>query len=74
MLHEVSLVLAGVVILAYGLEFLFRHLDDPREPRRVTPTVPVIGHIVGFLRGGFDYYGTTRYLRFESSTSDSIRH
>jgi hypothetical protein len=60
MLHEASFVIAGVAILAYSLEFLFSHLDDPREPRRVASTIPVIGHIVGFLNRGFDYYGTTR--------------
>ncbi|RDL36335.1 Uncharacterized protein BP5553_05687 [Venustampulla echinocandica] len=56
MLREASLGLAGVVIIAYVIEFLVSHLDDPREPRRVPPRIPVIGHILGFLRHGFDYY------------------
>jgi hypothetical protein len=56
MLREVLLSIAGVVILAYGLEVLFSYLDDAREPRRVTPSRPIFGHILGFLRHGFDYY------------------
>ncbi|KAI0124120.1 cytochrome P450 [Xylariales sp. AK1849] len=59
MLYEASLVLlAGVVILAYGVDFIFSQFDDPREPRRVTPKVPVpvIGHILGVFRYGFNYY------------------
>jgi hypothetical protein len=61
MLREASLVgLAAVVILVYGIDFLFSHFDDPREPRRVTPKVPVIGHFLGLLRYGWDYYSLTR--------------
>ena len=61
MLREASLVgLAAVVILAYGIDFLFSYLDDPREPRRVTPKVPVIGHFLGLLRYGWDYYSLIR--------------
>ena len=60
MLPEVSLVLAGIVILAYIVEWSFGYSDDPREPRRVPPTVPILGHVVGFLRYGFDYYHITR--------------
>lgn len=60
MLREISLVLAGAAILAYAIEFLFSHFDDPREPRRVAPKLPVIGHVLGFLRNGFNYYEETR--------------
>jgi hypothetical protein len=60
MLREASLVLAGIVILAYGIEFLFSHFDDLREPRRLTPTIPIFGHVLGFIRYGFDYYVITR--------------
>ena len=56
MLREASLVLAVVVILAYGIEWLFTYFDDPREPRRLPPTIPIIGHLIGFMRHGFDYY------------------
>lgn len=60
MLREVSFALVGVTILAYVVEWVFSFLDDPREPRRVSPTVPVLGHVIGFLRYGFDYYHITR--------------
>ena len=48
----------GIALLAYGVDFLLRRLDDPREPRRITPKipVPVVGHILGVLRYGFNYY------------------
>ena len=60
MLREASLGLAGVVILAYGIDYLFSRFDDPQEPRRVTPRLPVIGHMLGILRYGFNYYNITR--------------
>lgn len=60
MLNEAVLTLTVVTILAYCLEFFSRALDDPREPPRLTPRVPIIGHALGFLRGGFDYYMQTK--------------
>jgi hypothetical protein len=56
------LITAGIAILAYGIDFLFGQFDDPREPRRITPKVPVpvIGHILGVLRYGFNYYNLLR--------------
>ncbi|KAI0124118.1 cytochrome P450 [Xylariales sp. AK1849] len=59
MLHDVAIVLVGIVILAYGIEFLFTQFDDPREPRRVSPKIPVIGHLLGYLSYGFNYYNLT---------------
>ncbi|KAL4906201.1 hypothetical protein BDW74DRAFT_139790 [Aspergillus multicolor] len=58
MLREEILVVVGIFILAYSVEYLFASFDDAREPRRVTPSVPVpiIGHFLGFLRHGFGYY------------------
>ncbi|KAI0124113.1 cytochrome P450 [Xylariales sp. AK1849] len=56
MLREMLLSLVGVIILAYSVELLFVFLDDPREPRRVSSTVPIIGHFLGFMYHGFDYY------------------
>ena len=56
MLREAALALAVVFILAYGIEFLFTRFDDPREPRRLPPGIPIIGHALGFMRHGFDYY------------------
>ncbi|KAK8867688.1 cytochrome P450 [Apiospora arundinis] len=48
----------GVVVFAYGIDFILDQFDDPREPRRIRPKipVPVIGHILGVLRYGFHYY------------------
>lgn len=60
MLNEAAFALAVVTILAYCLEFLSRALDDPREPPRLAPRIPVIGHVLGFLRYGFDYYMLTK--------------
>jgi hypothetical protein len=60
MLREAALVLTGIVILAYSIDFLFTCFDDPREPRRLTPTIPIFGHVLGFIRYGFDYYVITR--------------
>lgn len=56
------LVTAGILILAYGVDFLFGQFDDPREPYRITPKIPVpiIGHILGVLRYGFNYYSLLR--------------
>ncbi|KAF7531986.1 hypothetical protein G7054_g8369 [Neopestalotiopsis clavispora] len=59
MLYENLVVLvAGIAILAYGVDFVFGQFDDPGEPRRITPKIPVpiIGHILGVLRYGFNYY------------------
>ncbi|KAH6649106.1 cytochrome P450 [Truncatella angustata] len=55
MLHEAAVIIAGCIIFAYSIEFFFTKLDDPREPRRVTPDIPVIGHLLGALYHGFDY-------------------
>lgn len=60
MLREVSFVLAGLIILAYIVEWSFSYFDDSREPRRVSPTIPILGHVIGFVRYGFDYYHITR--------------
>ncbi|KAI1333963.1 cytochrome P450 [Xylariaceae sp. FL0016] len=56
MLREILLGLTCVVVFAYGLDVIFAYLDDPREPPRVSPTIPIVGHVVGFLYYGFDYY------------------
>ncbi|KAF7531988.1 hypothetical protein G7054_g8363 [Neopestalotiopsis clavispora] len=56
MLREFLIGLAGLVILAIVLDLIFARLDDPREPPRVSPGVPLIGHLIGFLYNGFEYY------------------
>jgi hypothetical protein len=62
MLREVLFSIGGLILCAYGLEFLFSCRDDRREPRRVQPTIPIpiLGHIVGFYIHGFDYYAILR--------------
>jgi hypothetical protein len=60
MLNEVALALVGVVALAYSIDFAFGYFDDSREPRRVTPAIPIVGHLVGYMRHGFDYYNLIR--------------
>ncbi|KAH8660631.1 cytochrome P450 [Xylariales sp. PMI_506] len=59
MLFEAALGLTVVIILAYGVDYIFSRFDDPQEPRRVGSTLPVIGHLIGILRHGFDYYSIT---------------
>ena len=61
MLQEAILVgLASIVILGYGIDRLFGYLDNPQEPRRIHPKFPVIGHFLGLVRYGWDYYGIVR--------------
>lgn len=60
MLREFLIGLAGLVILAIVLDLIFARLDDPREPPRVSPGVPLIGHLIGFLYNGFEYYNILR--------------
>ncbi|KAJ3483687.1 hypothetical protein NLG97_g7250 [Lecanicillium saksenae] len=59
MLREVVYGVAAVVLLAYSLEFFLSIGDDPREPPVVRPTIPLIGHIIGIMRGGPTYYSET---------------
>ncbi|KAI1349205.1 cytochrome P450 [Xylaria sp. FL0043] len=56
-----------VVFLAYVAELARSYGDDPREPRRLRPRVPLIGHILGLLRHGPAYYTLTN-----SRTDDRI--
>ncbi|KAI1333952.1 cytochrome P450 [Xylariaceae sp. FL0016] len=58
MIQEIVLTILGALVFAHGLEFVFSCLDDPQEPPRVRPAIPIpiIGHILGFFLYGFDYY------------------
>lgn len=61
LLYEAVLIgFASIVILGYSIDRIFSYLDDSREPRRIHPKVPVIGHFLGLLRYGWDYYGIIR--------------
>lgn len=60
MFHELTYVILGLIILAYGAEFLMGLRDDPREPPRVKTRIPLIGHIFGMIREGKLYYNSLR--------------
>ena len=61
MLYEAVLVgFAAIFIVGYITDRLFGYLDDPQEPCRIHPKVPVIGHFLGLIRYGWDYYGIVR--------------
>ncbi|KAK8867697.1 cytochrome P450 [Apiospora arundinis] len=55
MLQAVLVGIACVVFVAYGVDRLYAFLDDPREPCRISPKIPIIGHVLGFMYYGFDY-------------------
>lgn len=63
MLREAAYVVLGIVIFLYSVEILFNLRDDPREPPRISPRVPLLGHILGLMRNGTSYYGKIRYVR-----------
>lgn len=50
----------GLVVLAYMVDFIFSVCDDPREPPRLRPKIPVIGHVIGLMRHGPSYSKITR--------------
>ena len=56
MLREALYGLAGFLGLVYCIEWAFRQFDDPREPPYIQPTIPVIGHLLGIFRNGYEYY------------------
>ncbi|KAJ5115091.1 cytochrome P450 [Penicillium alfredii] len=49
------LVLSFFVALGYGVYHGCQ--GDPREPPAVSSEIPVIGHLLGMLRYGFEYFG-----------------
>ncbi|KAH8882198.1 cytochrome P450 [Thozetella sp. PMI_491] len=55
MLREVIYGLAGLIGLVITVDFLFNFQDDPSEPPRVHPKIPVLGHFLGLLRYGTGY-------------------
>ncbi|KAI0118645.1 cytochrome P450 [Nemania sp. FL0031] len=56
MLVELATSLLAAITLAYVIEFARSCSDDPREPRRLRPRIPLVGHILGLLRYGPLYY------------------
>ncbi|KAH8587472.1 cytochrome P450 [Bisporella sp. PMI_857] len=59
MLREIVYGFASVVLLAYAVEFLLSLRDDSKEPPRVRPRVPLIGHLLGLVTYGTAYYNKT---------------
>lgn len=60
MIREILYSLVAIVLLGYTIEITSALFNDPREPPRVSPQIPVIGNVVGLLRHGTKYYTTTR--------------
>ncbi|KAF5022686.1 hypothetical protein F66182_5234 [Fusarium sp. NRRL 66182] len=59
MLREVLYSLAGLVLLAYGTEWVLSLLDDPREPKRLQSKIPLLGHLLGMIVHSSGYHGIT---------------
>ncbi|KAH7130988.1 cytochrome P450 [Dactylonectria macrodidyma] len=59
MLREIAYSFAGLVLLAYAAEWALTLFDDPREPQRIQPHIPLIGHLLGMIQKGMAYYGDT---------------
>jgi hypothetical protein len=49
-----------VIVLFNAIELARSFADNPREPRRLRPLIPLVGHILGLLRYGPTYYTYTR--------------
>lgn len=62
-MSAVKLVVVGFVITFFSAAVLERWLrahPDPREPPVLYPRIPFIGHIIGLLTKGAQYYKITR--------------
>jgi hypothetical protein len=58
-----SPVLSGLLIVSlivYFSNHLLKPKYDPKEPPVIPQKLPYIGHLIGFLRGGFTYYTKLR--------------
>ncbi|KAF2468737.1 cytochrome P450 [Lindgomyces ingoldianus] len=65
MIREIAYGFAGLV-LAITVDFLFGIRDDPREPPRLRPKIPLVGHAIGLFQ-----YGTGRYSSRLSQRTDA---
>ncbi|KAM0325158.1 hypothetical protein ACHAQA_007697 [Verticillium albo-atrum] len=59
MLREIVYAVLGLAVLGCTLEWAIGAFDDPREPPRLQSRVPLIGHLIGLLQNGMQYYGIT---------------
>ena len=60
-----SLTLPLVLVVALSFYLLIRFLTlphDAKEPPRIRPKIPVIGHVIGLLHHGTAYYSKTAYV------------
>lgn len=60
MLYGLIFSFLGLVLLAYAVEYSISSGDDPREPRRLQPKIPLIGHIIGLIQSGPSYHSKLR--------------
>lgn len=70
MLYELTFSFLGLLGLAYALEFVLSLKDDSREPRRLSPRIPLIGHVYGIVKYGTVYYNETRYVALVQAQDD----
>ncbi|KAF4943229.1 hypothetical protein FSARC_14980, partial [Fusarium sarcochroum] len=59
MLREILYSLAGLILLAYGSEWVLSLFDDPREPKRLQSKIPLFGHLLGMIQYSSGYHGIT---------------
>ncbi|EGD95163.1 hypothetical protein TESG_02655 [Trichophyton tonsurans CBS 112818] len=57
-----------LIVAAFGTlyHFLLRYLSpkyDPREPKLLPQSIPLVGHVIGMVRHGLGYYTTLRKCR-----------
>lgn len=61
MIREILYVVVGLILLAYAAEAAYSSRDDPREPPRLKPKVPLVGHAIGLVQHGPAYFSITGY-------------
>ena len=55
---DTSQLLVFGAVLALGYVFFNGSRGDAREPPVVSSKIPIIGHLLGVLGSGFEYFGT----------------
>jgi hypothetical protein len=59
-IHYIAIT-AAVIFSSLLLYSLSSPRTDPREPPILKPAVPFVGHIVGLVRHGVDFFDILRY-------------